>query len=277
MQTRGQSWRRQICSGGAACLAAVLVVGCSTDFVSQVDGPEAFTVWGYVDVSADTQWVRVTPVRSSLDPDDGPLRAVVTLEDVASGERWTLRDSVFTFASGYRAHNLWAAVPIEFDRTYRLRVEGADGGITTADATTPTQAPTVTIRVGEYNYPATITVRGARQVVDLQLLYTVRRGGAVETATFSHYREVEPVPGGGFRALVYYLDDVGALGAVSREFEVVETRVLAASAGPGWPDLRGLSPGALALPVPTESVEGGLGFFGGVATVTIPFVHNEPY
>ena len=113
-----------------------------------------FSVFGYLDLAADTQWIRVTPIRQNIRPDSAAIDAVVTLEHAGSGRVVTLRDSLFRFAdpdvagSSAWVHNFWTTEPLEPEATYRLRVERSDGAATTAVVEMPAE-PHLTLRFFE--------------------------------------------------------------------------------------------------------------------------------
>lgn len=45
-----------------------------------------FSIYGYLDASADTQWVRVGTAREAIDDVPDPSGITVTLENIQSGE-----------------------------------------------------------------------------------------------------------------------------------------------------------------------------------------------
>lgn len=124
-------------------LAATLAPACDVLFEPYAEntvGP--FSVFGYLDLNADTQWVRVSPIRQNLLTDPAAIDAVVMLEHLGSGRVVTLRDSVFAFldrrldGAGY-GHNFWTTEPLEPEATYRLAVVRSDGAATTATVEIP--------------------------------------------------------------------------------------------------------------------------------------------
>jgi hypothetical protein len=77
---------------------SALVAGCDhpfEPFQENTLGP--FSVFGYLDLNADVQWVRVMPIRQTLLAEPGPIDAVVTLEHLGTGRVVTLRDSLFAY------------------------------------------------------------------------------------------------------------------------------------------------------------------------------------
>jgi hypothetical protein len=108
----------------AAALAA-----CDETFEPIAPSALGFSVFGYLDASADTQWIRVMPIRPLRTTSAAPLDAQVTLEVLATGRIIELRDSVFRFslysdpdlgAEGVYVHNYWTPEPIEPGASYRF-------------------------------------------------------------------------------------------------------------------------------------------------------------
>ena len=152
---------------GAAVALAAAAAGCGGAFDPRAEADVYFTLWGYLDASADTQWVRVSPVRETVDPAAGPLDADVVLERVATGEGTALRDSVFIYENGLAAHNYWTTAPVEPGETYRLRVRRSDGAETGATVRVPPAYPAPTLGDGRCQCPATVTVSGVERLVDV--------------------------------------------------------------------------------------------------------------
>ena len=125
----------------AACLGvAVAAAACDESFEPTAPSEFAFSVWGYLDASADTQWIRVTPIRPLSTTSPGPLAAAVTLEHLGTGRIIQLEDSVFEFSSAsdwvrtsegvgvLYVHNFWTTETIEPGAAYRfsVRLEGEE-------------------------------------------------------------------------------------------------------------------------------------------------------
>jgi len=112
----------------AFLLAAVLVTACDDEFTPLAPTDLQFSVFGYLDANADTQWVRVAPIRPLILTSPDGFSATVTLEHLGTGQVIVLRDSVFRFtdatdpdgSEGVYAHNFWTTEPIEPGATYRF-------------------------------------------------------------------------------------------------------------------------------------------------------------
>jgi hypothetical protein len=92
-----------------------------------------FNISGYLDASADTQWVRVGTVRESIDEPPNPEGIQLTLEDLQTGESVMMHDSVFTSKN---ILNYWTTMDIENEQTYRITAE-RNGKKSSVTITTP--------------------------------------------------------------------------------------------------------------------------------------------
>ena len=247
-------------------LAALLSAGCSdTAFEPFVETERAFSLFGYLDPAADTQFVRLTPLRHTPDvPAD--LGATLTLEEVGTGRTVIFRDSLFHYAGGRRAHNFWTTAPIFTSRTYRLTATAADGATSTVQVRTPDPFLGPVLEVGfvpwgDY-WSQSILVDGADRFAAFDVIYDL----------------TEPIiPGGSRRVVLPYRDRVmplaGRLGVGGRFYdelarhvgfcpEVERVEVVIAVAGPDWPELEGVDLETLAIPTRYSNVENGLGYVG---------------
>jgi hypothetical protein len=117
----------RVIRGLISILAAATSIGCDESFTPIAPTELQFSVFGYLDASADTQWVRVMPIRSLLPTSPAPLGATVTLEHLGTGRVVELRDSVFRFApsaevgsDGTYLNNFWTTEPVEPGAAYRF-------------------------------------------------------------------------------------------------------------------------------------------------------------
>src|SRR5512138_1500022 len=80
----------------AGCLAS-LPAACADSFSPIAPSELRYSVFGYLDASADTQWIRVMPIRPLVPTAPDSFAATVTLEHLNTGRVITLRDSLFTY------------------------------------------------------------------------------------------------------------------------------------------------------------------------------------
>lgn len=105
-----------------------------------------FSIFGFLDVSADTQWVRVGTVRESIDAPPNPEGIQVTLESLQTGETVAMYDSVFTSKN---VLNYWTTMDIKQEQTYSITVQGSEGKTSQVMVTTPTELPTIFITIND--------------------------------------------------------------------------------------------------------------------------------
>ena len=124
-------------------LSCFLCAGCDRPFQPYLENSNIpFSLLGYLDLEADTQWVRVMPVRQNLILGPDSIDAVVTLAKVGSGHPVTMRDSLFDYidprlgATVY-AHNFWTTERLDPGAEYEIRAVRSDGAATTAHLTMP--------------------------------------------------------------------------------------------------------------------------------------------
>jgi hypothetical protein len=259
----------------AATLAAVLAAGCDYPFQPFQESSEAFfSMFGQLDLNADTQWVRVMPVRQDLFLKPEPIDAVVTLENLKSGKVVALADSLFAFPDeglggvGY-AYNFWTTDRLEPGASYRVRATRSDGAATTALVTMPTRMEISLIRVGRV--PIAFLLVKAEHLVFVDAIHTVRSRGGAPVAGFPLIVPQRKKP-----TLVdsttqsIGVDALALVDPTYAELGRSELRISVARAGwPFRPEAKDL--GSSLLDTIPSNVSGGLGFVGGIETRTIPF------
>ncbi len=126
-----------------AFLAGLLLAGCDTSIEPVRE--KTFSVYGYLSLTSEKQFVRIKPLDEVVGAGDGSTLEGVTvkLRNEDNGEAYTLRDSVVTFVDdGDRVftHNYWTGEDIIPKTSYKLSVERGNEVVTTASTITPTGA-----------------------------------------------------------------------------------------------------------------------------------------
>ena len=249
-----------------------VLAGCEVPLDPIQDSDLVFSLSGYLDASADTQWVRVEPVAETADVSPDALEADVVLTDLGSGLEVALEQRVRTFVNG-PAHLFWTTMDVRLGGEYRLAARRrADGAETSTTVSIPADGSfEIEVRDGQFACPTEVVVRGADALADVQARYLVARQGgrSFRFATIGDTRAVEDL---GFVSPIYAgehadrmeIDPVTFGGLVSAEVVVAVTT-------DDWPDLfrRTLED---ALTLEGFGVENGLGFVGGVVTERRPFI-----
>ncbi len=266
----------------AACLCvAAMVAACDESFEPIAPSELAFSVFGYLDASADTQWIRVMPIRPLKVTSQDALRATVTLEHLGTGQIIELRDSLFRFSSysdpdlgseGAYLHNFWTLEDIEPGAAYRFSAR--------RDGWEPAEAVVEIPR--DYEVEVAINQVRAQGETDELRITGVKHLPFLTTAT-QFYDSCEPIV-----SRVRYdgrsADDETHLIAITKPR--VETRD---HCGPNWVANRELwivgseaawptgeySPSALGESGWTSNVTNAVGFLGGVLTKVIPYEDCE--
>ena len=262
---------------------------CETAVDPFVESKErCFSIGGYLDALADTQFVRVMPVRYTLFPAPDPIDALVTLEHLASGHKATWRDSLFLFQDGSAAHNFWSTEPLAPLETYRFTVERSDGVASAATVTLPDTFPDPVLCASVDRFhidnppailddPPIIIINGIERyaavevIYEIQLLNTPSR--IIRKQGISHMDDIR-ITGIGDQVTVSMIRDLQQIastqGAAIEEIIITEVEVRVAAAGSDWPDA-GLDLETLALPEVVANIEKGWGFLGSVASKTVPW------
>jgi len=154
--------KRTILSNTALFVMAIAVLsGCNNTFEPlQENDKYVFSMYGTLDVTADTQWVRVMPIGDRLfNNTTDPNGTIVTLKNITSGTLITLNDSMFAFGGPSFMWNYWTTEPILPETMYELKATTPDGLSSTAVVSTPAilETPTVGYNLiaerGEVNGP----------------------------------------------------------------------------------------------------------------------------
>ena len=265
---------KAVCTG---CLAALLTLGgCDTDFDPIQQSDLHFSVFGFLDAAADSQFIRISPVRDSLAPSPQPIDAVVTLENLDSGQKTILQDSLFAFEDRF-AYNFWTAEPIEHEATYRLRILRSDGAESTATVSLPPayQDPELLLppqMAAPISTTAAIRIRDVEYLAELRVVVTFHLPGqpadAAQSLTLNYLDRVAVLNTGLGVQFRPYND---FFGSIQRCPIVDDVQVMVAATGPEWPDFLQIDAETQALPDVITNVENGVGFVGGVSRKTLPW------
>jgi len=253
-------------------LGALLFTACDEPFEPFVTSGPELSVYGLLDASADTQWIRVTGVRQSVITAPEPPGAAVTLQRVGTTEMIEFRDSVFSYEStnlessaGLHARNFWTDEPLIPGATYRLQVTRADAAPATAMVTIPEDADTVVVGVLRQGLGDYVRMVGVSHLATLDVLPGLTgcpsyQGGALST----HPDEDEEI----VTSIVRHLVCLGT-GRQPDTIRAWEIQMVFSGAAwpfdPNWTETEALIPGL------ASNVDGGLGFVGGVHRRTVPY------
>lgn len=115
---------------------------CGETFEPLEDRSESpFSMYGFLDASADTQWVRVIPIREQVDMPPEIPEMNVSIENLETGEVVNMKDSLFQFRQEFNVVNSWSTFDIKPEETYRLAGELPNGFTSRVTVTTPKDFP----------------------------------------------------------------------------------------------------------------------------------------
>ncbi len=262
----------------APCLVVLglaLAAACDDSFQPLDPSGQRLSLFGYLDASADTQWIRVNIMRSTIvaAADSAPVK--VTLEAVADGRIITLHQATVRFGGagtvdtgGAVAHNFWTAERIKPGATYRLRAQPATGHAAEVVVAIPADYDMALNIAQPWNSAKDLLeLRGLAHVafVTVTSSYSDLCGSTRETS--------QGKPAQGTAAA----ETVGVSRAVNGRVQqgcgspfVSGRTVWAAGSEAAWPSGEEWSTVRLGGPGP-GNVTDGLGFVGGVLTKTIPY------
>lgn len=260
----------------SCAIAALAAGGCDETFEPIAPGALPFSVWGYLDAAADTQWIRVTPVRSRMQTSPGPSDAVVTLEHVRTGQLIELRDSLFRLSDPgglgvVYVHNFWTTERIEPGAAYRFsaRREGEE--------------PAEVVVEIPRDYAVEVWVSQLPAVSDSLRISPLRHLPFLELT--AHFRDACESDALSRRAGGHSSDDA----VLMIRIDTVEIRSRDAppecgdptierhelwlvGSGAPWPEGSDYEVGALGgVPELPSNITNALGFLGGVLTRTVPY------
>lgn len=136
-----------------------LLMGCEEAVDPVVGTDKAFSLYGVLQPRADTQWVRVYPIKDQLAPaSPESLAATVTTTTVESGRTVSWRDSLIQEDDGRYAHVFWRPFDVDYGQTYRLQAASEEGETTHAEVTVPSNAALVLQEPQVNTSPVTVPV-----------------------------------------------------------------------------------------------------------------------
>lgn len=261
------------------------VGGCATNFDPFEEDVLLFSVFGYLDVQADTQFVRVSPLRNTFFADEALLNVTVTLENLNTGAVQVWRDSVVHHSDGRVSHVFWSAEPVLPHTPYRFAITRSDGAAATATVTTPQDFPDPILVADAFPQGVppsqSVSVRGVEKVAYLEITYDLVLGvggnASARTLTVSYLDQLQNRPDlaaffVGFEAYQDILRRVPLQNCP----QVVRAEVLVVAAGADWPDLALLDLETLALPDAVNNITNGVGYLGAVASKRIIWTEVLP-
>lgn len=264
------------------CVLLLILSGCDQTFEPiQNSDSAAFSIYGYLDATADTQWVRVAPVREQVETPQMIPDMEVTLQHVESGNEVIMKDSLFSLAGGFNAVNVYSSeMDIEPDQSYLIKAERPDGATSRVTVNIPSDYPTpVLITAGAYDESGDLFVKGAERIADVisiweidGLTYYVPNRAFVREYGPQEYDYSVGISRRHAMSSIFGEDAPPPYAVDILERRDVRRQIFIASGGPDWMEsIIDLEDQIYALPQVVSNVENGVGYVIGIVSKTIPF------
>jgi len=255
-----------------APLALLLLVGCSDAVDPTLGTDQAFSLYGYLDPTADRQAIRVVPITGAIEADTAAvLDLTVTSTEPETGRTAVWRDSVVTYRDGSIGHVFVADYTPTPDARVEIDVRATDGGRAGVGVQTP---PLARPSVGEPTEAAAgtypITIEGVPRVLGgtLRVIVTGLPGTTEPSALDIPVGQLEIGGAGGTWTLaVPFLEATRAhlleIGLYRAGLSLVEAEFSPFVANEAWAvPPRGFDLDAIVEPGTFSNVTGGFGFVG---------------
>lgn len=258
----------------------LLLTACDNSFEPLAENNQYhFSIYGYLDASADTQWVRVGTAREAIDDTPDATSITVTLENLQTGETVKMQDSLFTIENFL---NYWTTADIKNEQTYRIKVEGSNDKFSHADVTTPKELTTPLVLENTYPpYGYSVYIDDVvEHIADIQSKWYVilnpESAPLRKTYTFSYRSGMEHVEvyNGAFTAFAPLEDEEGYIESSvgSNDYRVVHRQFFVAAAGPEWNDeISSITDIEYFINSTASNVENGLGYIVGIDSKWVPY------
>lgn len=230
-----------------------------------------FTISGYLNASADTQWVRVEPLGQDINDPTDTTGIQVTLEHLQSDQIVVMNDSLFTSRN---ILNFWTTMDIENEQTYRIVAEHADGETSRVTVTTPKELPLPFIVNSGPPAGANIYIDDAvEHITDVQSVWYVILNPGTENQRrmyrfpIRHTLKQTTAFFGGYFAFANWEKELAQIeqSIGGAEMTVAARQFFVAAGGPEWDDtLSSIDDFTYFLDGTGSNVENGLGYVVGI-------------
>lgn len=255
------------------------IMGCETHFdPMQENDRYPYSLHGFLDVHADTQWIRVMPVLDTLlTQSSEPLNVKVSLVRESTEKTVTLNDSLFNYSGLATAWNFWTTEPIRPEEEYTLWVETPDEENPRVIIRTPGAISVPLVVYTEGDEKGTVYGTGVENLVVAETkfrIYTIDGSGEASApfwVILSHLDNAQVRANGDYSFTVDAWPLLEAETMTPRNrIGILYREVLVASGSEDWPDLSGLDEESIILPEVGSNVVHGTGIVAGIASRRVP-------
>lgn len=254
-----------------------LYTGCDPSFEAVKQNDRHFSVFGYLNASADTQYVRIEKLRDGM-PGDTPsdLEAKVSLTNVTTNQTVTMQDSVYEYYLRGKAHNFYTTMDVSPNQKYRLKVNG-EGGNSSAELEIPEAFPKPEV-LESSKFQTIFKMQGINRLVGIKTIYqTCQNCFCNQTIRFaySHLQDTLHMDDGSVKAEIDLLEEKKKIFLnypENKDYSILRYDVVVASGMPNWPNYADLDPEEAILPNVATNVNNGVGYIGGIVTDTLTMI-----
>lgn len=240
-----------------------------------------FSIYGFLDASADTQWVRIIPLREGLNqlPE---LDGTVTLENLETGETSVMNDSLFQYQGGNQAWNFWSTMNLSPEGTYRLSAVNGEGQESSVVVEMPPDFPTPKVfeNTNTQFGVDTVLIEGVENLADVRTIWSVSDNFSPTNRVFNypHLQDTVDTNPGFHELEINTMRDIERIARIYHPdfdeaitfFTPQRAQVWVASAGPGWLFFPEIDENIVTLADGISNVENGTGYLIGIVSKTVP-------
>lgn len=253
-------------------LAAAILWGCENSFDPLKENNRYnYSMYSILDLSSDTQWVRVMRPRDTINKDSlAPNDATVSLIRESDGRTVELHDSLTALSEGTFVWNFWTTEQLISNETYTVQAESPAGDITYGTAHIPPDYPTPEVQTAEGSYEYSIRIDDPiERIVVAEVTYAFRAiyipgdTSSFQEHSISHVNDLEEAGNG-------YQLSTNDIPYIANEHSIPENRIinisaefLIVSADSNW---IGLDIYGSDLPGESSNIENGLGLVTGIVS-----------
>lgn len=255
------------------CVVTFTLSACNNTFDPlQNDHPYAFSMYGYLDVHADTQFIRVMPILETFLPvNTQDYDFTVQLRRVSTGHVQELGYNLVQFGSNTFVRNYLSSDRLVPNEIYELISIDSAGVKSVATITLPDS-----LQSPEFDYNTTSEIgvfRGTHspsdRLVYIEMYYKLavyNMGGCEVMEVMFNHTGSELWLNGIYNIRVSHSLD---LRRIASNFQILHRRFRIVTAASTYPDNTNLTPEELTLPHLNSNVSNGTGFVAGISSVVI--------
>lgn len=268
-------------------LILMIVLACDDNFEPlQENDRYFFSMHGYLDATADTQWVRISPLKEGLVQVPSLDGVTVLIGDTGGHSIAEMKDSLFYFGYDSYAWVYWTTFPVDYRQSYRITAINADGDFSNVKVDIPGDFPVPVITTTLENNPNetqqfAASAEGIENLADVSVIYYVDEifNNKQHIFRYAHKDRAGYTGPGSYAVTIPQQEDIVRIARFFHPeflealtmFTITHRQLFIASAGSGWINFSGLDEFDIVVPDGVaDNVVNGTGHVAGVVSKTIP-------